>query len=196
MLSLVLGIAGFILYLLYDINSFTSQNRLLGYGFLSGSVLITISTVIELIGAFKQNAFGGAADIILIILSVISFALLIYCLFFALPFEETYVEQTNGRKVYDGGAYALCRHPGLICFFAFYLFLGLAALPSGFLITGIIFSLLNLLYAAFQDRVTFPKCFTNYVDYRKKVPFLIPNKKSIRQAAQTWARSDGKDDYT
>ena len=196
MLSLVLGIAGFILYLLYDINSFTSQNRLLGYGFLSGSVLITISTVIELIGAFKQNAFGGAADIILIILSVISFALLIYCLFFALPFEETYVEQTNGRKVYDGGAYALCRHPGIICFFAFYLFLGLAALPSGFLITGIIFSLLNLLYAAFQDRVTFPKCFTNYVDYRKKVPFLIPNKKSIRQAAQTWARSDGKDDYT
>ncbi|MBR5468403.1 MAG: hypothetical protein IKU80_04125 [Firmicutes bacterium] len=196
MLSLVLGIAGFILYLLYDINSFTSQNRLLGYGFLGGSVLITISTVIELIGAFKQNAFGGAADIILILLSVVSFAMLIYCLFFALPFEETYVEQTNGRKVYDGGAYALCRHPGIICFFAFYLFLGLAALPSKFLAIGMIFSLLNLLYAAFQDRVTFPKCFTNYVDYRKKVPFLIPNKKSIRQAAQTWARSDGKDDIT
>ena len=196
MLSLSLGITGFILYLMYDINSFTTQNRLLGKCFFTGTVLIAASTVIELISAFKQKAFGGASDIILIILSGLSFILLIYCLFFALPFEETYVEQANGRKVYDGGAYALCRHPGIICFFAFYLFLGLAALPSAFLAKGMIYSFLNLLYAAFQDRVTFPKCFTNYEDYRKRVPFLIPNKKSIRQAAQTWAQSDGKDDIT
>ena len=47
-----------------------------------------------------------------------AFAALIYTLFFALPFDETYAKQNNGRYVCDRGVYALCRHPGILCFFA------------------------------------------------------------------------------
>ena len=50
------------------------------------------------------------------------------------------------------------------------------------------FSLLDLAYAGFQDRVTFPKTFCDYEAYRKKAPFLIPTGDSIRRARQTWGR--------
>ena len=115
-------------------------------------------------------------------------AALVYSLFFALPFQETYRQQEQGRHVYDGGVYALCRHPGILCFFGLYLCLGLAALPGGLLAHGLAFSLLDLAYAGFQDRVTFPKTFCDYEAYRKKAPFLIPTGDSIRRARQTWGR--------
>jgi protein-S-isoprenylcysteine O-methyltransferase Ste14 len=89
--------------------------------------------------------------------------------------------------------YALCRHPGVICLFAMYLFLGLAALPTPLLGCGMVFSLLNVLYALFQDRVTFPKTFCDYEAYRKTVPFLLPTRASIRRAVQTGRRPHRKE---
>ena len=185
-LALVLGIAGFGLYLLYDVNSYTMQNRLLRGGFLAGSLLIAAATIIMLRQAWRQGAFHGVADGALIGLGLLAFGWLIYSLFFALPFQETYVSQTERRQVCDRGVYALCRHPGVICFFVVYLFLSLAALPAPFWRYGVLFSVLNLLYAWFQDRVTFPKTFCNYEEYRKRVPFIIPNQESIRNAGKTW----------
>ena len=43
-------------------------------------------------------------------------ALLIYTLFFALPFEETYCEENRLRAAYTEGVYGLCRHPGVLWF--------------------------------------------------------------------------------
>ena len=74
-----------------------------------------------------------------------------------------------------------------------YLFMGLAALPAPFLANGMVLSLLNVAYAWFQDRVTFPKSFFNYEEYRERVPFLIPTKDSIRLAGKTWRRSNGEE---
>jgi hypothetical protein len=54
-----------------------------------------------------------------------------------------------------------------------YLLWGAAALPAGMLINSLLFSLLNLGYAWFQDRVTFPRTFCDYEEYRKKIPFLL-----------------------
>ena len=103
-------------------------------------------------------------------------------------------EQNTEKHVYSGGAYALCRHPGILCFFGTYLFLGLAALPMGMIVNGMVFSFLNLLYAWFQDRVTFPKTFCDYSEYQKTVPFLIPTKASIRMAGRTLFPSDSEED--
>lgn len=194
MLSLYLGITGFLLYLLYDINSFTYQARIPRTFFISGSVLIGAATVLDLRSAWKLSAFSGVLDVPLLAAGTMCFATLIYSLFFALPFRETYTEQKNGRKVYEGGIYALCRHPGILCFAGMYLCLGLAALPGALLYHGLVFSLLNLAYAWFQDRVTFPKTFCNYETYRKRVPFLFPTGDSIRLARQTWVRSVSKED--
>lgn len=188
MVSLTLGIGGFLLYLLYDVNSFTYQLRLLHGAFALGTLLVGAATALDLLEAWRLGAFSGPGDAALLLAAGACLAALVYSLFFALPFQETYRQQEQGRHVYDGGVYALCRHPGILCFFGLYLCLGLAALPGGLLAHGLAFSLLDLAYAGFQDRVTFPKTFCDYEAYRKKAPFLIPTGDSIRRARQTWGR--------
>ena len=188
MVSLTLEIGGFLLYLLYDVNSFTYQLRLLHGAFALGTLLVGAATALDLLEAWRLGAFSGPGDAALLLAAGACLAALVYSLFFALPFQETYRQQEQGRHVYDGGVYALCRHPGILCFFGLYLCLGLAALPGGLLAHGLVFSLLDLAYAGFQDRVTFPKTFCDYEAYRKKAPFLIPTGDSIRRARQTWGR--------
>ena len=188
MVSLTLGIGGFLLYLLYDVNSFTYRLRLLHGAFALGTLLVGAATALDLLEAWRLGAFSGPGDAALLLAAGACLAALVYSLFFALPFQETYRQQEQGRHVYDGGVYALCRHPGILCFFGLYLCLGLAALSGGLLAHGLAFSLLDLAYAGFQDRVTFPKTFCDYEAYRKKAPFLIPTGDSIRRARQTWGR--------
>ena len=185
MIPLFMGAAGFILYFLYDINSFRWNRRAVRTFFAAGSLLIGLATSLDFYKAWKAGAFQGGIDGVLLLSAAVSFAALIYCLFFALPFEKTYVEQKNGRTVYDGGVYALCRHPGVICFWITYLLMGLAALPTRMILRGLVFSLLNLAYAWFQDCVTFPKTFCDYSDYQRQVPFLIPTSNSVSIARKT-----------
>ena len=197
MISLCLGIAAFMLYFLYDVNSFLWQRRVPRAFFTAGTLLLAAAVLLDIRGAFAAGAFGGAGDMVWLAAAAIGFAALMYSLFFALPFEETYQKQENGRCVYDKGVYALCRHPGILFFFAAMLALGLAALPcKGLLIRGMLFSALNLAYAAFQDRVTFPKTFCDYPAYRQHVPFLIPTKESIRLARQSLRRKDDEEANT
>lgn len=194
MLALSLGIGGFLLYLLYDINSITWQSRLLHTAFALGTLLVGAATVLDLWEAWRLGAFSGLGAAALLLAAAACLAALVYCLFFALPFQETYREQETGRHVYDGGAYALCRHPGILCFFGLYLCLGLAALPGKLLAHGMAFSLLDLAYAGFQDRITFPRTFCDYEAYRQKAPFLLPTGDSIRHARQTWGRPSGEEE--
>lgn len=193
MVSLVLGICAFGLFFVYDVNSFTHKNRFLHRFFGIGMAMLLVSAGLDVFYAVKNGAFSGICDTVLILLGILNLGVLIYCLFFALPFEKTYV-LLDEHKVYDRGVYALCRHPGILFFFGTYLFLGLAALPEKMLLNGMIFSFLNFLYACFQDRVTFMKTFSDYGQYRKRVPFLIPNIKSTKRALKTLLNSDSKED--
>ena len=194
MTALLCGLLGFVLYFLYDINSITLRSKLLHSSFTIGTAFIAVATGVDLWSAFKSNAFSGFTDFVFLVLSALSFAALIYCLFFALPFQETYAEQTPDRSVCDKGVYALCRHPGILCFFGTFLFLGLAARPASLLAHGMVFSALNLIYALFQDRITFPKIFSDYHIYRTRVPFLLPTSNSVRLARDSWPRKDSKED--
>lgn len=194
MVSAFLGMAAFGLYLVYDINSFKWQRRGPQSFFFLGTCLLGIATGLDLWSAWGSGAFSGVGDILLLAGALVCFAALIYSLFFALPFKETYTEQSDGRRVYSGGVYALCRHPGILCFFGTYLMLGLAALPTPMIVNCVIFSLLNLAYAWFQDRITFPKTFCDYDDYKKNVPFLIPTKNSVSMAYKTLFSAHDEED--
>ena len=192
-MKLLPGLAAFVLFVLFDLNKIRHQSRLCGLLFPLGGLLLAASTV----WCVEPHRFQWQAVTVFGLLgSVVSAAALIYTLFFALPFQETYAEQKSSRQVYDGGVYALCRHPGILCFFGMFLFLGMAALPGRLLIHGMLFSLLNLAYAWFQDRITFPRTFCDYETYRERVPFLIPTGNSIRLARQTWNRSVSEEDET
>jgi len=194
MLSFLLGFSAFVLFILYDINSVTWQRRWIQRFFIIGTGLLGTSTVLDLLTAWKHGALSTAADYVLLALAGLCFCALIYCLFFALPFQETYGEQHTGRNVCDSGVYGLCRHPGILCFFGMELLLGLAALPDKMILRGLFFSALNLAYAYFQDRVTFPKTFCDYSAYQKKVPFLIPTGASIRRTGKTLLHAENKEE--
>ena len=174
-----LGTAGFILYLFYDINSLKWQNRILHKFFWAGTFCVIISAVWSMTDTAFENrrlpivtacGLGG----------LFFLALLIYTLFFAIPFDETYVEESRGRMACREGVYALCRHPGVLWFAG--LFLCLWGV-TGDRVRGIYFLsmiLWNLLYVVFQDIATFPRTFINYGEYKKTTPFILPDRKSIR----------------
>ena len=189
MYSLLLGMLGFLLFFLYDVNSFTWRSRLLHKSFALGVTLLAAATVLDLAAALRMGAFSGLKDLILLVAGALCLAALVYCLFFALPFAETYQDTDGPPAVCDRGVYALCRHPGVLCMLGMYLFWGLGALPATMLRNGLIFSGFNTVYVCFQDRMTFPRTFPDYPDYQKNVPFLIPTGASIRAAWRTRRRS-------
>ena len=189
MYSLLLGMLGFLLFFLYDVNSFTWRSRLLHKSFALGVTLLAAATVLDLAAALRMGAFSGLKDLILLVAGALCLAALVYCLFFALPFAETYQDTDGPPAVCESGVYALCRHPGVLCMLGMYLFWGLGALPATMLRNGLIFSGFNTVYVCFQDRMTFPRTFPDYPDYQKNVPFLIPTGASIRAAWRTRRRS-------
>lgn len=175
-----LGTAGFLLYFIYDVNSVIWKKRELRHLFAVGSLCVAGSAVWAVAEAGVcmrehtaiKSVFGAGA--------VLFFVLLIYTLFFALPFEETYLDENRMRPAYTEGVYSLCRHPGVLWFAGIYLCLwGLTAKLSqgSYFLSMIIW---NVFYIVFQDLWTFPRSFTNYEDYKKETPFLLPNGKSIK----------------
>ena len=194
MICILLGFVAFLFFVIYDINSIIFKLKILNGCFFVGIFLITVATVGIIITTrdlINTDVFEMG---ILEIFAVIFFSLLIYTLFFALPFKNTYIETEGSPKVYQCGVYALCRHPGVLWFIGFYTFLGLALKIPLLLTAAVIFSLLNILYVVFQDRWTFMKVFENYDNYKKDTPFLVPNLKSIKCCLQFY-RGKGDTSY-
>ena len=178
--AVIIGTVGFLLYFIYDTNSICRNNRILQKFFAAGSICVCMSVVWELLDFFcgkgtrplRCLVFGGGAGMF--------FALLVYTLFFALPFKETYVKENHTRLAYTNGVYALCRHPGMLWFAG--LFLCLWAM-TGDPFRGAYFLLMifwDLLYIVYQDLIIFPRTFSNYKEYKESTPFLLPNKKSVK----------------
>ncbi len=182
------GIAAFLLFFLYDIASTTGRMRVFRAGFFVGGLLLLLSTA----GLVRQGAalrrFGWTCLIVFGALALLFLALLLYTLFFALPFGSTYLSKET-PVVCRRGLYALCRHPGVLwlagLYFCLYLAMGTAAL----LTAAILFTLLDLAYVVLQDLWSFPRQFPDYGDYRKSTPFLLPNSRSIRQCIRTLRRT-------
>ena len=188
----ILGTISFILYMIYDMEQAGAVShrfhKITKYFFTVGSVLLVGVTILAV---KKADIFGVPADgklIFTLILTALFLVLLIYTLFFALPFEETYVMQ-DAHKTYDKKMYALCRHPGVLWFAGFYICLWLAFGTRLLLVMAIWFSFLNFCYIVLQDSYTFPKVFSDYGDYKKRVPFLIPNGKSLKRCLDTFKES-------
>ena len=114
MWQLILGTAGFVLYFVYDINSVLSKNVCLQKFFAWGSILVVASVVAEFCSAWGQGHRSVEAVIGFGIGALFFLGLLIYTLFFALPFEETYCEENKLRAAYTEGVYGLCPSSGCI----------------------------------------------------------------------------------
>lgn len=176
---LAAGVIAFGMFFLYDVNSFTWKNRVLHGFFLLGNGILVLATAVCLITQVMEKEPPVWRIVVFGALAVSQAALLIYTLFFALPFETTYTRMEEKPSVYRDGVYALCRHPGVLWFF--FLYLSLALLTGQKVMAAVcgIYSGLNVLYVWFQDRVTFQRTLSGYEEYQKETPFLIPTRKSI-----------------
>lgn len=190
----LLGSAGFILFLFYDWNSVKLNKSWMKVLFPIGCFSVLASSVLAVREDLRSGFMMDIRSVIAIILACLCLGFLVYTLFFALPFSDTYVEDESGRSVCDTGMYAFCRHPGVIWFFLSYLFGGLALQGGALLSVGMMMSVWNLGYVVFQDRYTFIRCFSDYERYQRQTPFLIPNKKSLIRGLATWTRRGEKNE--
>lgn len=180
------GAAAFVLFVLYDINSVVWKKKNLRSLFSLGVLLLLAATGVCLLREYECSRLArNPAVWLYLIPGAVSFGLMVYSLFFALPFTETYVHVPGKAVVCDRGMYALCRHPGVLWFCFGYLFLALAWGTGLIWGMGIVYSLLNVGYVILQDRWTFPRTFEDYEGYRKRVPFLIPTAGSLKRAWDT-----------
>ena len=182
----LIGSLAFLFFMVYDINSVTKNYKLLHSCFFAGFILLIAATVGIVFTTVTEIELNQGRLIVFGLLALIFLLLLIYTLFFALPFENTYIKTNTPPKTCRTGVYALSRHPGVLWFMGFYLFLWLALTGSLLLLAGILFSLLNLIYIILQDQWTFMKVFPDYSDYKKTTPFLFPTYQSLSRCMQTF----------
>ena len=188
----IFGTISFVLYMFYDLEQAgvisNRFHKIIKYFFTVGSVFLIMATIRLL---WNMDIFRAGVDgkkVFFLLWTAIFFLLLIYTLFFALPFAEPYVVQ-DAHKTYDKKMYALCRHPGVLWFAGFYFCLWLAFGGKLLLVMAGWFSFLNFCYIILQDCYTFPKIFSDYDDYKRRVPFLIPDGKSLKRCLETFKES-------
>ncbi len=181
MIYIIFGSFSFILFFLYDYNSVTWKNPVIHRFFLMGSVILLISTI-SMLFQFRESMWRGIAiNPLWLVFSVGFFTLLIYTLFFALPFDDTYGRQPDNRKTYTKGVYAICRHPGVLWFIGMYFSFYFLTKEPLILKISLIWSFWNILYVVFQDLWVFPRTFVDYHNYRGNTPFLIPSPSNLRR---------------
>lgn len=180
-IALLTGVAAFALMILYDwLQAYRGKHRSLLL--FAGALLLILATVWLLILADIPASFrSGMIRFVLGACGVlISVACMVYALFFALPFSDTYVE--SGKKdCVSRGWYSLCRHPAALCCYLVYGFLLLMAPALSTLLALLILPNLNLVYVALEDRFFFPRTIEGYDAYKQTTPFLIPTRASVKR---------------
>lgn len=175
------------LFLLYDVNQIRWKRSALNALFFLSLLLMAGMTGAACFG-------GGSLQVVRLVpgglCAALFFALLLYTLFFAIPFGASYLDNAGGRLVYRRGMYALCRHPGVLWYAGFYFGLYWAFGGVPLLTLAVAGTVLDVLYAAFQDVWTFPRMFADYGTYKRETPFLLPNGASLRRCMRTLRGED------
>lgn len=182
------ALLAFLLFLIYDLNMVLWRKKIFSPLFLTGCLIIAATTLT----AIARNWENGRIFWGFCLLAFIFLILLLYTLFFALPFVDTYIKNEKKNRLCTTGLYALCRHPGVVWFILLYFFLVLAFPSKDLALLALTACTLNVLYAFFQDRWSFPRLFEGYDEYRKLTPFLIPRPQSIRKSFLGAAKKEGK----
>ena len=178
---ILMGCLAFIFPLIFDINKIRFLNKYLNISFAIGIIILAFSTLGILISDFERFEINNIFRLLAGLVSTVSLLLMIYALFFALPFSKTYTDVEKKNLVIDTGMYALCRHPGVIWFAFFYLFLWIASGKMMMLWAGIAWTIMDIVHVYIQDNWFFPHTLEGYNTYKSRVPFLIPNRVSTRR---------------
>jgi protein-S-isoprenylcysteine O-methyltransferase Ste14 len=180
----LLGCMAFIFMYLFDV--MTLKNKRLWKSILGLSGLgLMIFASIEILYLEDGMNFPVIVRILGGIIGFVFLLLLIYSLFLEVPFKKTYGEEEHNVNLVDTGTYAICRHPGVIWFFFFYLGLYLMTGRTMMFVACITWTILDVIYVILQEKTIFNKMFKGYGDYQRSTPMLIPNKTSIQKMFST-----------
>lgn len=171
MLDWILGLGAFVLFFLYDWNRVFVKTRWMTPFFAVGNLFLA-AVAIRLV--WLSVSVRAAGWIVWLMGAVLFLICLIHTLYFALPFDSTYCREADKHKVCRTGVYSFCRHPGIWWFFGCFLCMGMSTGVKERAALSMVLSLFNLLYAWYQDRCIFVREFSDYEDYQRTVPFLIP----------------------
>ena len=183
-MALLPGVVGFLALCLFDINKIRWHSKKLNLLFVLGSLLLLLSTLLCVPASFSAAFPWDLRRTAGLLGLMLSGPGLIYVMFFALPFKETYTE-SGSLPLVSTGAYGVCRHPGFWMFIAFYFFLWLFFSGPQLVFGLILYTVCDYFYIYVQDRYIFPQYIRGYDDYRRSVPFLIPTRESLKRAFST-----------
>lgn len=173
------GLAGFGLMFIFDWLTARSPSGARKFFWYGGLGLLVVSAVVVFVSGGEPGRLTSAGGLFATLAAAGFLALLVYSLFLELP-AATY-EGRSPDKVVDRGTWALCRHPGVLWFAGA---AGFGALASGsWSVAGVLglWSVVNGIYAAAQERLFFRHQFSDYGEYAARVPMFIPT-------AESWAR--------
>jgi len=176
---IAIGCLAFVCFGIFDLNKIRFMHKSTSIWVILGSLIISFSTVKIIISTYSMQ-ISTLLQWFELLLAILALFLTVYTIFFAVSFKKTYIETEKGNTVVNTGMYALCRHPGVIWFFFFYLLLGLAFSNKVLLTATLVWTFLDIVYVYAQDRWIFPIMLEGYYTYKKQVPFLIPNFTSLR----------------
>lgn len=184
---LSLTLAAYLLYFVYDwLNAARPGLKSGRWLFFAATLLVAGATGLLI---YRSSGFaGGLKSFVFLPLAALSFAGMLYAVFFALP-SGTYSKPDSRRRAYRGGVYALCRHPGVLTYCLFYGFLYLSMPSAGGLTECAALCAGNLLYMLFQDFWSFPRIFSDYQDYKRETPMFFPTLNSIRRCAASYRKN-------
>ncbi len=170
-----LGVLSFLLFFISDCND-TWWKKAFGKGLFPLSCALLVISLAGQLHFFETVVSFVPVRLACLVLAAGALWLELDALFFSLPRQASYGQPGEQRAVCAKGVYALCRHPGVLffCFFMLFLWLGAGLNP----IAGAVYALLDILLAAFEDQVVFIQRIEGYAEYQSEVPFLIPNRRS------------------
>ncbi|MEQ8201182.1 MAG: hypothetical protein ABRQ24_07160 [Syntrophomonadaceae bacterium] len=178
MVYVILGVIGYLLFILADLNKTKEIHPVFNFAAAVGLLLLIFSTI-RIVQVFPASfRLPGIWPLICFIIASLCMGIQLYIIFFAVPFNKTYVE-IGDYEIVDTGFFALARHPGVMWFFLFYLLLWLGTGKMMVLWANVVWTICDVIHVFLQDRLFFPRMFKDYDVYISRVPFMIPNRKSL-----------------
>lgn len=174
-LSFAIGTVGFVAVALGDLLQIPGRKQSaravssIGYAGIAASLLFLMFA--------NRPASAPRPLLVLEAIGVCAFGLLLlYSVLLEIPLARRRgrVRSTGEDSVVETGSYALVRHPGFLWFALMWLAIILIYLNTEVTEIGAAMVVLDFLLVVAEDLYFFPRIFSDYEEYKKRTPFLLP----------------------
>ena len=115
----------------------------------------------------------------------VALLLLLYSLFFELPFRSTYLRSRPDSHLVTSGTHALVRHPAVLWYGLLLVSLLFVTRSQLLLVALPLWLGLDIVWVVLQERLSLPRTYSYYQRYRISTPMLVPNWHSLRACLAT-----------